>query len=65
MRSFLISCGLVAAILVIVFALPGCAGFQLGSVVYCAKDDNCQFTTVKRAAPSVPAASTAPPAKSL
>lgn len=56
---------LLAVILIALTMLPlsGCAGFQLGSVVYCAKDDACDVAITKpkaaqaAATPAAPAAS--------
>lgn len=54
----------IAIVLVAITLLPltGCAGFQLGSVVYCAKDDACTVDITKpKAAPATaaPASSSA------
>lgn len=44
-------------LILMVAMLAGCSGFQLGSLAYCAKEDNCSFQVFK---PSKPSNATAP-----
>lgn len=53
----------IAAAVALMLTLQGCAGFTLGSIVYCAKDDACDVTITKpKAAPAAPAPAAAAPA---